>query len=312
MPGLLFFYSPELLVNAIMSLISLVPIPVLYRLYRRTQVIDYLLYAGVFLAFSLSVVFVSLATNTNSLIFWQLRHIMMYLTYILIFFHAIRLAWIKFPKYLTSFIVIWLVILVILTLLWKSMPNREGVVLFWEMDPHSIDSLFSLWSGEPKLPDLGAGLTINGVIILSTSHPLLAYVYYFLVACIYLYVYLTQKPASPTPRIILARRLWILVGVINFTATGLLVLWPFSMTTEVVILLVIAELALIAIVALKYPESMLLSHVQLHRAANLYEKVQAMQDNCETMQVETGMTKVIEYLRMIDMKAIEADLVERS
>ncbi|MFX0116452.1 MAG: hypothetical protein ACFFB3_18015 [Candidatus Hodarchaeota archaeon] len=296
MYDLLTTYLPEPIEVAI-GLVSLIPVPVLYRLYRRTGVFDYLLFAGMFFAFAWSIFFVSLAKNDNVLIFWQLRHILLYVTYLLMFFHAVRIRYPKLldSKMLTSSVTIWFIILTIITLFWRSMASEKALVLFWEMEPHSIDTSFSL--DQPGYSAEGAGLAINGRVILSTAHPLLSYGFYFLVACTFLYIYITQEPANPTPRIIAARRLWLLASLMNFAATGLLVFWPLEITTELVKVLVVAELGVISTVALKYPESMLLSHVQLNRALNLYEKVQALSE--DYVPAEIGMNRVIDYLREI-------------
>ncbi|MFW9994726.1 MAG: hypothetical protein ACFFD4_21970 [Candidatus Odinarchaeota archaeon] len=306
MPDLLILYLPDLL-KYLISTFSLIPVPVLYLLYRRTGVADYLIFAGVFFSLSLSVFFALVAPKINSLIFWQLRHVSMYVSYFLIFLHAVRLAWSKQPKYLTVVMVTWFIMLVILTLLWEPMPNERGVVLFWEMDPHSLETIIDPRTEGSKLPEMGAGLVINGVIILSTSHPLLAYGFYFLTACTYLCVILTQKPANPTPRITIARRLWILTGIVNFSATGLLLFWPFSVTYELAVILVIVELVLIAVVALKYPESMLITHVQLVRARKLYEIVQTISEKQiqEVKFAQFGIASLSEYL-----KSIPEDLME--
>ncbi len=294
------------LTKFLMSTMGLIPIPVLYLLYRRTGVIDYLIFAAVFFFFSSSVFFSVLALQPGNVLFWQLRHISMYCCYILVLLHANRLKWLSQRKLLTIGMITWFFSLIVLTLLWKSMPNERGIFLFWEMNPRSMDAFFSLEGGQ-NIPEIGAGLAINGIIILSTSHPLLAYGFYFAVACIFLYTYLTIKPASPTSRIIIAKRLWILIGLANLSATGFLFFWPVSNTYEWVIIFVLIELVLIATVAIKYPESMLITQVQLHRAISLYKEIQKMDQRQFNRISEIRMEKVVEYLRTVNLEVVEGD-----
>ncbi|MFW9995336.1 MAG: hypothetical protein ACFFD4_25085 [Candidatus Odinarchaeota archaeon] len=305
MSDLLTAFLPDL-IKVLISSSCLIPIPLLYLLYRRTGIADYLIFAGVFLTLSASVSLAILAPKTNNMIFWQLRHISMYVSHLLIFFHAIRLAWGKYPRYLTAMMITWFTVLVVLTLLWKPMLNERGIFLFWEMNPHSLETIIG--TGGSELPEMGAGFVINGIIILSTSHPQLAYGFYFVAASTYLYVILTQKPAIPTSRITTAKRLWILIGTINFFATGLLLFWPFSVTFELAVSLVIAELILIAVVALKYPESILITYTQIVRARKLFEDVR--NDSGKQIQeivfVQSGITSLNEYLKSIPKSLMEA------
>ncbi|MHA2094074.1 MAG: hypothetical protein ACW98F_05540 [Candidatus Hodarchaeales archaeon] len=297
------------LTKFLMSTMGFIPIPDLYLIYRRTGVVDYLIFAGVFFFFSSSVIFSIFALQPPSVFFWQLRHISMYSCYILVFLHARRLTWFNHQKFLTVGMMVWFFALIALTLLWESMPNERGVFLFWEMDPHSMDAIFSLDVGQ-NLPETGAGLVINGAIILSTSHPILAYSFYFFVACYFLYIYFTIKPASPTPRILVAKRLWLVIGLANFSATGLLLFWPVPNTYELVIFFVLLELVLIATVAIKYPESMLITQVQLYRAIGLYKEIQKMEQRDFRKITEIRMEKIVQYLKMIKMETIEGEASE--
>jgi hypothetical protein len=299
-------FLPDL-TKYLMSTLGLIPIPVLYLLYRRTGIKDYLIFAGVFFFFSSSIFFSILAQEPYSLLFLQLRHITMYCCYLLIFMHASRLAWPKYPKFLTIVLVTWFITLIGLTLLWESMSNGRGLFLFWEMESHSMDRIFDLGGGQ-KLPEIGAGLAINGAIIYSTSHPTLAYIFYFLVACIFLYVIITQKLVNPTPRIIVAKRLWIVIGFANLAATGLLLFWPLANSYELSVFFVITELVLIATAAIKYPESMLITQVQLFRAIDLYKKFQEIEKTDYRRFSEIRMEKVVNYLKAINMEDIKKEI----
>ncbi|MCE7735543.1 MAG: hypothetical protein GPJ54_11740 [Candidatus Heimdallarchaeota archaeon] len=275
-------------INLIVAILSIIPSIILVRQYRRTQIFDYLIFSGAFITVSFTLVWTILATLTELLIFYQLHHITYFFTSYFFAWHALRLRWERPPRLIWYIVNIWIIIAIIIVLLFKIMIQPESAEVIFIQMHHGYSSYY------PK----GAGVTINGdVILYSTSHNIIRVFYSLFAFFIMLYAYLTVDLAHKTSAIVRGRKLW-LIAIINsllyFTAILPWVLIHIHFDVQIILSL---GLILVAYVNLKIPEAMLMSHVQLTRASFLYHKVRKMTE--VEAQKQLGMESLVRYLQSL-------------
>ncbi len=268
------------------GLITIVPSTVLTKQYLKTRVLDFLLFAGMFISAFLAASSHIVAGATDMLIYYQIVQWSLSITSFLFFLHSVRLVWVRTPTVIWYVGVIWFALLMFLILLWEKMEQTEtAYVLFMEM-PRTYSDYY------PK----GAGLvTDGGVTVLSTSHYTLATLYRLFGAVLLLYAYSSVRPISPSERIKLSRRLWIANSVI-------LLVWTIYLLPGVPHIpymngLILVILIIVAYIAIFIPETMLISHVQLLRALELYKKVQQVDTRREIEAF--GTESIVRYLERI-------------
>lgn len=152
--------------------VALIPTIPLIRLFRTTQIMEYLIFCAVFITSSLFSFSSVLAQTTNELIYWQLMFTARNLTYFLFFLHLVRMLWYHPPLYILY-------------------PGVVGYALvqfsiaFWKFNENDVPGLF--------LPD--------GTDIYSREHRLLAVIFQFYVALLFLYAYYKIQVENPSPRV---------------------------------------------------------------------------------------------------------------
>lgn len=141
-----------------------------------------------------------LAATTNNLIYFQFHHWTWVLTYFFLLLHSTRILWETPPKLIWFVSIIWFSALMLVIGFWEIMeqPNTARVI-FWNMS-HTHSSYF------PQ----GAGFeTKAGMIVLSSGHALLLYIFSLYAISLTLYTFLRVEPVNPIRKIILAKKLWI-------------------------------------------------------------------------------------------------------
>jgi len=280
-------FTPEQMINLVVSLILLIPAILLFRNYQITGIGDYLLFSVVFFASTIGASASVLVTISPKLIFYQLNVGMLNLTFYLLFLHGIRLKYSSFrsAKFSAILGLAYLIFLTILIGFWKiqTQPDK-AFIIFTEMRA----------STAPGFPH-GAGIKFNGHILYSTSYYLLGLVFWIFVIAYLLWAYLTVEVVNPTENIVRAKKLWILAWSIELLwAIFLLPIFP---QIELINLMIIVSNLLILYIALKYPESLLLSNDQLVRAQGLFDRIIAMEDQEE--KDDFGMDSLVNYLQSI-------------
>ena len=280
------------LINLFLAIIALVPAIVIVKQYRRTGIDDYLLFAGAFFTFSILLTVSFIGIVTNWLFIMQLDHWLYNSLFFLWFLHSVRMRWDRTPRIVWYTGVIWYSILMFLILFWEGMSPQpeQAIVLFMEM-PHTHSTYYPF----------GAGImTSGGVIIYSTAHGILRLLFHMYVWAILLYAYWTVKPVYSSERIILARRLMIFAGLIGLIYMILSLPWLPEIPLLNAILFV--GFGLVIYVAIRIPEGLVLSQVQIIRAVGLYKQVKDL--SSELAVKRFGMPSLVEYLQNIPPEII--------
>ncbi|MFX0062803.1 MAG: hypothetical protein ACFFC7_11540 [Candidatus Hermodarchaeota archaeon] len=220
-----------------------IPLGVVVRNYLRIRSKDYLILAGFFLMGSLSMFSEPLSCITGNLLIWVIGVNCYFLMHFCVFLHVVRLRWEKSPP------AVWIVSIFFLLVLQLEIIFRTFLIEITN----------------------GPILTIE--------------VFRFLVGLLLLYCYISIVPVKPSDRIMAVKKWITIASMINIVPGifsiiyGLLALINpnlFSLElVDIVFFSVIALGGMIFIyVALRYPECLLISQVQLLRAKELYKKVQ--------------------------------------
>ncbi|MHA2253099.1 MAG: hypothetical protein ACXAD7_22235, partial [Candidatus Kariarchaeaceae archaeon] len=283
----------------VISLIALIPASVLFKEYFLTRILDYLYFAIFFVVGSVAQIIGLLVTDNNYLLLYQILFIAINTLFFLLFLHAVRIRWEKTPLILMLTISLAYFALIILIVLWESMVQPERAkVLFWEL-PHGKTLYY---------PD-GAGITTSaGNMIYSTDYYYLTILFAFLILSVTLFVYIRLEPVYLTDKITLSRKLWIVAYSTFMIWGGFMLPWAPDDTLVVGSVFLVISLILIVYIALKIPESMLISKVQIRRAILLYDRVKQLTTKEE--REEFGMGSLVDYLQSIPEELLdELDIV---
>jgi len=145
-----------------------------------------------------------------------------------------------------------------------------------------------------------AVITQNGVILLGRGYFLLADGFFLFVMSLAAYIYFTMKPVVKDRRIKRAQYLWVISAVFADIRPILLLGHLFFLWTSLYIINIIFNLftaITIAYVTLVYPESVVLSHAQIVRASNLYQRIQTFSSDFQVR--EFGMASLVDYIQKI-------------
>lgn len=284
----------DLVISQILGLIvgflALIPAGLLLRQFLKTKIRDYFLFflffADAFLTLTLDVV----AGYTKILYIIELNHITIDIIYLLLTIHATRIIWKSTPKPVLVVTFVWFFALMFMTLMWAKIPavnsgNWLGIPNF----PISFSDYAFTASGQPYL---AAGLVYNGIIIYGTQFRIFGDLFRIYAVGFLLYAYITAKPLNPTPRILTAKKIWIVVWIM-LLLHAIVLFPPFGasgLANLVGFILIIAG-ALITYIAIFIPEAILISRVQVQRIFDLYDKLQkaSSDEEIEKLQIESLM-----------------------
>ncbi|MCH8907437.1 MAG: hypothetical protein IH840_10145 [Candidatus Heimdallarchaeota archaeon] len=143
----------------------------------------------------------------------------------------------------------------------------------------------------------GAGVSVRGTMIHSASYPLLGDIYRLYVFLLLFYAYWKVEPVQYTPRVVLAKRLWITALILHITY--LIATLPDVLLTPNIGLINVASLILITYIMVVMPETILLSRIQLLRAVKMYHKMSYLEeDDDDKPRIKIfGIDAINEYLR---------------
>lgn len=258
----------NLAIDIVFASVSLVPTVILYGYYRKTLILDYLIFSLLFFfAFmNLLIVIINTDLEVSNPLLEQMITSFYCIIWFLIFIHSFRIKWEKIP----------------------SLVYYPNLIIFIFL----LISVELFFSKEAEIV----------ILVNVLSH------FYRIFALIFaVYAYTTVEILIKDRRVERARKLWILVGL-------LLILYPIVQIGEtysvwgsndiysIIEIISTAGLLLVAFIALKYPEFVLISKIQITKALNLYTKVTSFQaDQID----EFGMKSLVNYLRQIPPELIE-------
>ncbi|MFX1250095.1 MAG: hypothetical protein ACFFCZ_00595 [Promethearchaeota archaeon] len=219
-----------------------IPLGVVVRNYFRIRSKDYLILAGFFLLGAFSMFSEPLSCITGNLLIWIIGVNSYFLMHFCVFLHVVRLRWEKSPP------TVWIVSIFFLFIL-------------------QLEIIFRMLIG-----------LNNGPILIIE-------VFRFLVGILLLYCYISIVPVKPSDRIMAVKK-WITIasminivpGIFSIIYGFLVLINPTLFSLELVDIVFFSVIALggmiFIYVALRFPECLLISQVQLLRAKELYKKVQ--------------------------------------
>ena len=279
-------------INITAAVLILIPAAVSYKHYYRTRIIDFLIFGLFFTMIFLTLGGNVLASLTNILFFYQLHYWAWISNTILILLHVIRMRRGLFQKIAWYIGIAWFIVLAILIAFWEVMLQPETSSFLNLVIPHIHSSY------HPN----GAGVMIaDGFMLFSTSHRIICQLFFIYAFCVALYIYITIKPVVSTDRITLAHRLWIvaIVATIVYFVMEL----PWLPQIAFVNALLIVNFVLIAYIALRLPEAMIITEVQVGRAVRLYKKIQKL--TTPKALKDFGMPELVKYLKNVPPELFE-------
>jgi hypothetical protein len=299
-------------IQIFVGLVAIIPSVALFINYRRTEIYDYLLFSILFLVGAIDRILIMplinegvVNTSISDTRLFQIHWLLVEIATLILFFHAVRLRWLKTPSFIWYTGIIWFTIIVFSIALWEQIDEKEvEYVLFTDMD---YTFTFN---------QAGFGLmTQGGTIISSSGHDFLGVLFGIYVGIVVIYVYAKLELVSNDKRGILARRIWLYAASlwILFHVSAL----PFRIFHQYFNILLLLALILVSYIVIFVPEAMLLSKIQIYRASELYNKVLSIKSEKEID--DFGMHSLLDYiknlppniLRMLERKKAESKLIDQ-
>lgn len=294
------FSSFALLIESMAIFILAISISsVLFYYYRRTAVLDYLLISGTFFfgAFANLFLYLIIDTNlSNPLLLMKANHWCLATVYLLFYIYSIRIRWEKLPRILASLGFIWYVLLVLLIAGYKVIP---------EMSTRDVLGIEMVHLG--NLP-LEVGISWNNVFIMGGGYHFLLLLFRILAFTLILVFYLTTDFALKSRKIKILHIIWVIAISMYITPPllelgHLLSLWNIQNLTSVSQAIVLLSILLVIYITVINSEAILLTHIQLLRAAKLYTTIEALETYEDVKKF--GMNSLVRY-----MKSIPPDLMK--
>jgi hypothetical protein len=222
------------------GIFALIPVVKLIQLYNETKLHEYILFSSVFLLSSIfTFTFVS-AEVTNDLIYWKLSYSARNITYFLFFIHTLRMTWYRSP----------------------TLVLIPGVVLY-----SIVQLLIIFWT--PLENEDGAGVIINDDFVpYATNDRIIAIIFQLYIASLFLYGIFRIHISTPYPRLRRAYTIIMVISVMLFSSRIIRLVQYFGILNYEFIELIgtivlLSGFVLVSYVYWVYPESILLTNVQL-------------------------------------------------
>lgn len=274
--GLIEAFAPIDLFLTIFSLTYFLPIVILVRNYRRIGSIDYLIFSGLFCSImitDIAALFWSYNPETN--LFNLLTGTFHMLASLFFFLHFVHLRWEETPRIIWITGIVWYVSASLTIPINVLFPDLNQYVIF---------------------------VVIYGVFLR------------LFVLSLGIYTYTTISPHYPTKRINTVVKVWTIFLILNIFASivSQVIFVRSLLNPEISGLSVQMEIylrffqpliiLLIFFIAIRYPESMLVSHAQIIRATKLYELFGISQ------KPETSLSKdqLLAYISSFPPETVEA------
>lgn len=278
------------ILGLVVAFLSIIPAALLLRQFLKTKIRDYLIFCIFFLDGFVVLTLDVIAGVTKDLILIKAHHISIDLIYVILILHATRIIWKKTPVIIYAITFVWFFSLMGMTLLWTlTAPVKSGNWLGIASFPISYSSYAFSDTGT----GVAAALKVGSMIIYGTQFRIFGDAFRLWAVGLLLYAYITAQPLNPTPKILKAKKIWIIVWVMILVHA--IVLFPpfggYAIFATVVGLVLIIAGILITYIALFIPEAILISRVQVQRVFELYEKLQkaSNEEEIEKLQIESLM-----------------------
>lgn len=281
------------------GLLGLIPATILYKHFITTKMIDYFLMGtGFLITVFQAIVIILIDTTEDTLLLFQINDAL-YPTFILMFLiHGARLRWDRTPNLIKLLSTIWYGSLIAAVFFYRivELPS-EANVLFVNMKNSSVRTE-------------GQMLIINDIYIIGRGFEFYAHAFRLFSISIILYSYIRAKEFVNEVKINRSQNIFILAilsaAIFPIGMMGqMLFLWSdaqYFIDLHVFDLLTFVGISYIAI---KYPETMLLSKTQIIRVYNIQQEYFAT--NFYNMPAEEMMENIQKY--MVFLKNLYPELI---
>ncbi len=264
--------------------------------YIRTHVLDYLIFAGVFVGVVINQVFSFFyVIDPINVLVNQIVTSSYIIVYLFLFIHAVRVKYEKPPRLLLYIGLVWYAILQIMIFFY-------GVVEL----PEKINFLFITMNNVDAF-DVGVAILIQGnLVIMGQGYDFLISIFRIFTLVIAVHAYFTVKMAVNDVRMKTVKILWIFVG---FCTMGRPLLYLIDLITPLELISAIRSfpdlvaVLIITVIIIRYPECVLISKSQLTRASYLYKKLKSGEFGQTKMDI--GLSVLYAYLNELPPELFE-------
>ncbi|MHA2028608.1 MAG: hypothetical protein ACW99A_06725 [Candidatus Kariarchaeaceae archaeon] len=266
--------------------VTLIPVYYFAKLYRKTQLKDFLIFAIAYSMVPIAGVSYFVILDRNLLILHQVIQLSLITAYALVMLLIIRIVWGMKLKKFHYLGFIWYVLLILLVSMFK---------LHQQPDKVKYGSFEFRHTYSPYHPD-GASTILGKTIIYSTSHFLIGLLFILFVLIMTLYGIYNFAPVSPSNDILRVKKTWFNVMFIH--TIGWLFYFPEINTYAGFgqLLIFISHLGT-AYLVIRNPELVLINQAQVVRAYHIYEDILKLQDS--TKVEEYGVKSIVRYLNSL-------------
>lgn len=288
--------SLDIIILLLLSFVTTIIGFYLLYLFFHTKIFEFFTFACFFLfSGSMTYFFMNLANQYNVLIFYQLERIFFITGYIFLYHFLHRIKY-EGKKQFHSIVIIGYVLLLI------------TLIFFWKLDVQPENATVILLNlkhmGNAPYHPNGAGIMLNSdIIIYSTSFPLLNIIFTIYISIIGLYYFINVSPKHQTPRIMKAKKIWVIIFILHLFFY-FLALFPLDFNIFIQLSMLVS-LILILYIILFIPEGLILSHYQILSVYKLYDKLDL--NNTEKTSKNLTVEQIFDYI-----KSIPQDLVQKT
>ncbi|MHA2501908.1 MAG: hypothetical protein ACXAE3_03480 [Candidatus Kariarchaeaceae archaeon] len=275
----------RLIVFIALAAVGLLPTFLLYRYYYYTRILDYFLMGTAFII-SLAQVFVIvlLEIRPQTLILFQINDFLYSLFIIMFLIHAMRIKWDRPPRMLLWGSVIWYLVVTIPIFFYQFVElPEEGWVGFLFLRNTSILETAQMFA-------------IGDIYIIGRGFEFYVHAFRVYVVLVMFYTYYDTKSTAELMHVVNSRRIFLLAiffaAVFPIIAMGeMLRLWTILSLIEWHIF-DLFTFVLVAIITVRYPETLLISKTQIIRALSLQKSVESADPRISSIEAKNYLEAV--------------------
>ena len=280
------------------SIFCLLPSFLLIIHFIRTHVLDYIIFAGVFVGVVINQFFSFFyIIDPINILVNQIVTSSYIVVYLFVFIHAVRVKYDRPPRLLLYIGLIWYTILQIMILFYKVV-NLPETINFLFITMYNVDAF-----------DIGVALLIQeNFVIMGQGYDFFISIFRIFTLATAVHAYLTVKMAVDDVRLKTVKILWIFVGIFTM---GRPLLYLIDLITPLDFISAIRSfpdlmaVAIITIIVVRYPECVLISKSQLIRASYLYRKIKSGEFG--QIKVDIGLSVLCAYINELPPEFFEQE-----
>lgn len=282
----------RLLIVTCIGFLGLIPILTLYRHFIYTKILDYFLMGTAFLfAVFQAIVMILLDTTDDTLLLFQINDAL-YPSFIFMFLiHGARVKWDRTPNLLKIFATVWYALLVVAVFFYKivDLPSK-GQVLFLNLKNTS-------------LREDGQMLIINEVYVIGRGFEFYAHAFRLFSIVVILYSYFQTREFAKEIKVNRSQNIFIFsilsAAVFPIGMMGeMLFIWNDAQYFFDLHIFDLLTFLGMTIIALKYPETLLISKTQVLRVYKINQELLTI--NQQKMTDEEKLKSIKDYISFLN------------